>query len=236
MPTRSVTVSRRSRSLDTMITVRAAGALLGAQELEDLLRRDRIEPRRRLVVEDDRRARDRGARDADPLLLPAATGPPACGPRSPASATHARRSATRSASSSRGARRGGAAGRRCCRATVRWSKSALFWKSMPNRRRIFWSSSSMHPRHVVVADANRAACRAHQADDHLEEHALARRAGADEPVEAPFGHVQRHVSYDGLPARPRPRGNDLVTRSRRSTGATRQLRVRVSAAEEALQG
>jgi hypothetical protein len=36
MPTRSVTVSRRSRSLETITTV-ACGALLGAQQLEDAL-------------------------------------------------------------------------------------------------------------------------------------------------------------------------------------------------------
>ncbi len=47
------------------------GALLGAEELEDLLRRDRVEAGGGLVVEDDRRVRDGGAGDADALLLPA---------------------------------------------------------------------------------------------------------------------------------------------------------------------
>ena len=46
-------------------------ALLVAEELEDLLRGDRIEAGGRLVVEDDRGLRDRRARDADALLLTA---------------------------------------------------------------------------------------------------------------------------------------------------------------------
>ena len=54
-----------------MITVASRLALLGAEQLEDLLRRDRIEPRGRLVVEDDRRARHGRPRHADPLLLAA---------------------------------------------------------------------------------------------------------------------------------------------------------------------
>src|SRR6185369_8033849 len=45
-------------------------ALLLAEELEDLLRRDGVEAGGRLVVEDDWRLRDRRPRDPDALLLP----------------------------------------------------------------------------------------------------------------------------------------------------------------------
>ena len=51
---------------------RPDGALLAPQQIEDLLRGHRIEPRGGLVVEHDGRARRGRARDADALLLPSA--------------------------------------------------------------------------------------------------------------------------------------------------------------------
>ena len=80
----------------------AGGALLGAEQLEDLLRRHRIEPRGGLVVEDDRRARHRRARDADALLLAAREARRASASSKPGRRRSASRSATRSAISSSG--------------------------------------------------------------------------------------------------------------------------------------
>ena len=71
----------------------------------------------------------------------------------------------------------------------------------------------------VVADADGAAVGPHQAGDHLEQDALAARAGPDEPVEAPLGHGQADVAKDG-PRRPPPAWwTDLSRPARRITSA-----------------
>ncbi len=111
---------------------RFAAQLLFAQKIEDLLRGDRVETRGRLVVKDDGRFRDRGARDADALLL---TKPP--------SDTARKRSSTRSRISVSGTVNMRRSGNAMLSATVMKSKSALFWNSMPNLSRNEASSMSL---------------------------------------------------------------------------------------------
>ncbi len=85
---------------------------------------------------------------------------------------------------------------------------------------------------VFAVDDDRAAVGLHEAGDHLEEHALARGAGADEAVEAAFGDVESHVARGRRAVRARRScGNDLesAARSRSRLRRSRCFALAVSA-------
>ena len=57
----------------------------------------------------------------------------------------------------------------------------------------------VHREDVALVDNDRAGVRNHEAGDHLEKHALAARAGADQPIKAAARDLERHVTEDGVP-------------------------------------
>ena len=159
IPTRSVTVSRRSRSLDTMRTV-APLARCSARSRSKIFCDVTGSSPAAGSSYSTMGARVTVARATPTRFFCPPLSPDGMRSSKPGSDTHARRSATRSRTSSSGGRVEAAQGERDVVETVRWSKSALFWKSIPMRLRISCRAQLGGVGHAVVAHLHRCRGRA----------------------------------------------------------------------------